>query len=227
MELNPGMTVRCVRGDLTQIFRCGDLLDADAVPWYREHLPPRVRLVYSDPPWNPGNGKFWRTKAGLDLRSTYDDFLAAWCAVVALCQRRGCTDVLVEQSINAAHANLLRAAIARTEGWTLPERGVWRVLYGTGAKLLPNALLHFGTGTLIADPTDLSGESMTLRAVTGLRPMVAPGDTIVDPCMGLGRTSRIAHYLGCSAVGSELDPKRLARTIGWLAGQGYAIEVRA
>ena len=203
----------------SQRLLCGDLTDPATLRWYEATLPDRVRLVYSDPPWNPGNATFWRTHAGLGPCASYDAFLRAWCGVVALCIARGCADVLVEQSANVRHADMLRAAIAATPGWTLPERAVYPVRYRGGAKMLPNALLHFGGTPLARDPSGLHGEAMTRIAFEGLA--VRPGDAVVDPCMGKGTTSRVAHKLGADVVGSELNPRRLAITTGWLERRGY------
>lgn len=208
-------------GQQTQTFRCGDLTDPATLAWYEATLPPRVRLVYSDPPWNPGNATFWRTHAGLGPCESYHAFLRAWCAVVALCIARGCRDVLVEQSAIVRHADLLRAAIAETPGWTLPELSVYPVCYRGGAKMLPNALLHFGRTQLTGDPSGGHGEAMTRLVFDSLAMPLKAGDVVVDPCMGKGTTSRVAHKVGACVVGSELNSRRLAITTAWLTRRGY------
>ena len=208
-------------GSLTQTLFQGDLLDAETRDTYRVILPSKVRVVYSDPPWNPGNGTYWRTHAGLAPRATYDAFLDAWVDVVTECIDRGARDVLVEQSANVAHQDMLRAAIRRQPRWTLPERATYPVLYGSKAKPLPNALLHYGQADLTEDPSGLRWEPMTRRALSGLD--LRPGEVIVDPCTGKGMTSRMAHALGLHFVGSELNPARLDVTLGWLRRKGYDI----
>lgn len=216
------MTVyRATRHDLTQVLIRGDLEDPATLDLYQRHLPERIHAVYSDPPWNPGNATYWRTHAKDGRAASYDRFLDGWCAVAELCQERGAVAVLVEQSANVAHQDLLRAAIRRCPGWRLRERSVYAVQYGSGAKMLPNALLHFGGPDLTTDPTGMYGEPMTLRAVFGTTP--TPGHALVDPCTGKGMTSRTAHALGLHFVGSELNPERLGVTIKWLERQGYAV----
>lgn len=221
------MTIyRCTRDNLTQTLICSDLEDAATLDAYRQHLPEQIHAVYSDPPWNPGNATYWRTHAKDGRVAFYGRFLDGWCSVAALCQERGARNVLVEQGANVAHQDLLRAAIRRCPGWVWPERAVYQVRYGTGARLLPNALLHFGADGLLTDPSGLHGEPMTLRAVYGLK--LPPTGVIVDPCTGKGMTSRTAHAFGLHFVGSELNAERLSVTLKWLRGQGYTIaEVEA
>jgi hypothetical protein len=68
----------------------------------------------------------------------------------------------------------------------------------------------------------MAGEPMTIRVCAGLQ--LPPGSVVVDPCMGKGMTSRMAHYFDWDCVGVEINPKRLAKTIEWLGRQGYDVE---
>jgi hypothetical protein len=173
-----------------------------------------VALVYSDPPWSPGNEKWWRRYAGEDPPDDYNDLLDAWCrAVVALAPR----DVFCEQSANDAHRGLFLAAVARRDAWRLPLLELWSVRYGSSK--LPNVLLHFGHTPITTDPSGMSGVKMTRTVLRGLA--YQAGETVADPCMGLGMTSRLAHERGWNVIGTELNPKRLDRTIGWLLSHGY------
>lgn len=171
-------------------------------------------IVYSDPPWNPGNEKWWRRHAKLDPPIAYDRFLDAWCECVALCNA---THIFCEQSINQKHRQLMLAATERCKKWQLPLIEEWTVFYGNPRR--PNTLMHFGNDPLKEDPSGLNGETMVAK-VFGALPLT-PGDTIVDPCIGLGTTSRQAHKHGFNCIGSELNPKRLERTIAWLTKHGY------
>lgn len=205
-------SVRLARRGLTQVLVCADLLtEADRI---RLELPARVDAVYSDPPWTPGNEKYWRRHAGVGDGRGYAAFLAAWHAVTAMCVQRGAEHVLVEQSENAGHRQAFLDARA---GWNLPQSKEWIVAYGRPSR--PNRLLHFSWRALTADPSGMSGQEMTLRACVGLH--LPPGATIVDPCMGRGMTSRIAHILGWQFFGVELNPRRLAVASTWLRRQGY------
>src|SRR5690606_28575755 len=140
-----------------------------------------VSIVYSDPPWNPGNEKYWRRHAGASPTRGYDRLLDAWCRCAVACRAE---HVFVEQSVNPAHKQLLLGAIARCHGWTLPLLEEWTVQYGSPRR--PNALLHFGAARLTTDPSGMHGIGMTREVFRGLR--VRPGTAVADPCMGLGTT---------------------------------------
>jgi hypothetical protein len=177
------------------------------------------RIVYSDPPWNPGNEKYWRTHAGANPGPGYDRFLAAWCDVVTRCIDAGTTDVFCEQSSNQHHRQLLLRAVDAA-GWPISLRGQWTVCYGHPKR--PNTLLHFGRQPLATNPSGLSGEAMTACALSGV---AAPaGSLIVDPCMGKGMTSRMAVRFGWNFVGVELNQRRMDIAVAWLARHGYAIQ---
>lgn len=63
------------RKDKTQILACADIQDNDHREKLHELLPDAVDLVYSDPPWNPGNATYWRTHAGEGSCESYSVFL--------------------------------------------------------------------------------------------------------------------------------------------------------
>ncbi len=216
---------RATRGSLTQNLLRTDLQDPKTLDLYRRILPDAVQTVYSDPPWNPGNASYWRTHAGLEACASYNAFLDAWIAVVVEAISRGAQDVCTEQSIKKEHCDMLLKRIEANPGWTLPLLERWKVYYGSpnsaGCRL-PNELLHFGKTPLLTDPEGMRAEPMTIRVCAGLK--LQPGATLVDPCMGKGMSSRMAHYFGMNCVGSELNPKRLAVTLEWLRGQGYTVE---
>lgn len=177
----------------------------------------RVAVVYSDPPWNPGNEKYWRRYAAKEPPTSYDRLLDGWvkCAVM------GDPDhILVEQSVNAQHRNMLRAAIERSDGWSLPFVEEWVVLYGSPKR--ENVLMHFGKTKLHVDPTGLSGKALTRAVFSALD--LPTGSLVMDPCMGLGTTSRMAHEFGLDCVGTELNAARLERTKATLRRFGYTEE---
>ncbi|MFO7180884.1 MAG: hypothetical protein DIU78_019440, partial [Pseudomonadota bacterium] len=43
----------------------------------------RADIIYSDPPWGPGNLYFWRTHNGESGRPSWPGFLETFCDVVA------------------------------------------------------------------------------------------------------------------------------------------------
>jgi len=220
--------VRYVRGPRYQVLACRDIQAPETLrELQNDLLPGHIDLVYSDPPWNPGNATYWRTHAGLEPCPDYAAFVERWATVGAECIQRGARHVLVEQSSNEAHAAILMRAIEARPGWTLPLLERWTVYYGSpGSKSVsrPNTLLHFGERRLSTDPSGMHGEPMTIRACAGLG--LAPGATVVDMCIGKGMTSRMAHYFEWDCVGTEINPKRLAKAADWLRRQGYDAEDR-
>jgi hypothetical protein len=214
------MTVyTCTLGDLTQRLAVLDL-DGGGVGMAIRLMPESVELVYSDPPWNPGNATYWRTHAKQSACESYARFLDRLVEIYVQCQNRGARNVLIEQSIRPEHHGMFLTAVDRNPAWKLAYQGHYEVFYSRQRR--PNALLHFGSTKLATDPSGLSGEPMTLRAITGTRPTA--GAWIVDPCMGLGMTSRMAHGFGLNCLGTELNPLRLAKTVSWLTKQGYSVE---
>jgi len=213
------MYYRCTFRDCTQILMCRDLEDPQTIEDYRRLMPPRVRLVYSDPPWNPGNATYWRTHAQMAPCPSYDRFLDAFISVVGLAVERGAFDLLIEQSINEAHSDYLLRALERNVV-LMPLRRRYEVIYSGR----PNALFHFGMRDLHTDPTGMSEDEMTLRACVGVWAPV--GSWVVEPCVGKGMTSRAAHALGWNLIGSELAQHRLDITLKWLERRGYRVEER-
>jgi len=206
-----------------QVLACHDICSPDAPEVLSRLLDEAggCDLVYSDPPWNPGNEKYWRNHAGAAEGAGYVAFLEAWCRLVGICIGRGARHVFCEQSENDSHRGML-LAVAEGSGWGLPLLEQWTVYYGSPGSASvrrPNRLLHFGRERIATDPSGMAGEPMTIRACAGLS--LPPGSTVVDVCMGKGMTSRMAHYFGWNCVGTELNPKRLAVTVAWLERQGY------
>lgn len=214
-----------VNGNRRQTLMQGDLQTDGTVDRFIDALPDEVPLVYSDPPWNPGNASYWRTHAGLGACKSYDDLMDKWCSIVCECQRRGTKDVFIEQSKIDKHKNMFLEAVERCgDKWKLPLIEEWKVFYGSPGSASVrnlNVLLHFGTDYLKTDPTGMDGEPMTIRVCSGLH--LSSGATVVDPCIGKGMTSRMAHYFEWDCVGNELNPKRLEKTVQWITKRGYEL----
>jgi len=197
---------------MTQQLAVADILTQKDV--FTDLISRPITVVYSDPPWNPGNEKWWRRHADVEPPDSYDALLDAWCSCVTECRP---AHIFCEHSAIPRHRAMMMAAIERCREWTLPLQIEWTVYYGSPKR--PNVLLHFGTSLIATDPAGMSGEAMTLTALVGLG--YPPGVTIADPCIGKGMVSRLAHKLGWNCVGTELNPKRLDRTIEWLLKHGY------
>jgi hypothetical protein len=166
----------------------------------------RAKIVYSDPPWGPGNLMYWRTMNGETERPAWDRFLATFCAVAqASLEPDG--HLFVEMGLRWVD-ELARSMLA--VGFS--ERARWSVLYGPAKKPLTNVLWYSGPGVL-CDPTGMRGEPMTRHI---LESVATPGALVFDPCCGKGMTARCAVRLGMMFAGVELNPKRAAVTTAWL-----------
>lgn len=183
----------------------GDVMHGAVVHAMRDDL---ADVVYSDPPWGEGNLRYWRTHAGDPARPRWDLFVAAWTASVARVARPG-APVFVEMGLQWADGfadALARVGIVVTRRWT--------VLYRSGARLLPNALLYAGPPLRADfDPSALDAAALPRACVAE----VAVADGIVlDPCCGKGFTARAAVAAGMRFRGVELNPKRAEVTLAWL-----------
>jgi hypothetical protein len=167
-------------------------------------------VIYSDPPWGPGNQQYWHTmrSRGSVPRTSWPGFLAAFCGVCAA-HRKPDAPVFVEMGMRWAD-ELDSAMIAVG----LPRRRRWVVTYGPKKKPLPVTLNLYGPRDIdVVMPEPAHGEPVT-RAV--LEVVVRPGALVLDPCTGLGMTARITHKLGASFRGTEMNANRLETTLAWL-----------
>jgi len=170
----------------------------------------RADVVYSDPPWGPGNQQYWHTinARGSAPRTSWAAFLAAFCDA---CARFRQPDAPVFVEMGLRWVDDLDAAMA-TAG--LVRQGRWTIFYGPKKKPLPNTLSLFGPRAIdIALPTPPHGEPVTRAALSAV---VRPGRIVLDPCTGKGMTARITHTLGAHFRGCELNPRRLDITATWL-----------
>jgi len=95
----------------------------------------------------------------------------------------------------------------------------WNVFY---ASIRPNKLLYFSKiGGFTGDPEGMKNEPMTRHVFEYI---AKPGEIVLDPCVGLGMTARMAHRFGMICYGIELNPARLEKTLGWLVKQGYDVD---
>lgn len=163
----------------------------------------RSEIVYSDPPWGPGNLMYWRTKNDETNRPSWPDFLATFCAVVAA-SSRPVGHVFVEMGTRWID-DLANAMAAHG----LTETARWAVRYGNPQR--PNVLWYSGPG-VSCDPTGMSGEPMTQHVIDSV---AVPGALVFDPCCGKGMTARCALRAGMRFSGVELNPDRASVTRRW------------
>lgn len=167
-------------------------------------------VIYSDPPWGPGNQQYWHTMnvRGSSPHTSWSAFLAAFCQSCAV-HRTSKAPVFVEMGLR--WVDELDAAMS-VAGLIAQRR--WLILYGPKKRPLRNTLSLYGAPEpSIVMPDPLHGEPVTQSV---LEAVVRPGSVVLDPCTGLGMTARITHRLGGAFRGNELNAARLDRTAAWL-----------
>lgn len=180
-------------------FVCGDLED----PQLEDRLPWDDPLVtYTDPPWGPGLATGFRTKAGVPRKVDYDRFLEALFSLLTRTEY----DILFEQGIKwqeQTEAAAVRAGISLSQTVPITYNG-------------PNpALLTHGWARRRAlediefcrDKDDWWTPGLVLSMLQGLLSVPL---TVMDPCLGMGRTAVAAEGLGVACLGIELHPNRLS-----------------
>jgi hypothetical protein len=195
------------RGDLWQVgnhrFLCSDVVED---PWLTElvaETPPAV--IYSDPPWTDAIAKTFRTLS--DLPEADYPWQAIYQAIAGL-RPEGAPLWLVTDRYSADwfHDDWL-PSIAPGE-----QRLRWWLSGLTTPTVL--AVLHL-TMPVIPESAWQNNPCLTNahdHLLPGLVLQHTPG-LILDPCSGLGLTSRAAEALGLPSLNNELSPLRLGAAI--------------
>lgn len=187
---------------------CADITVPGALdPLMRGEL---ADLIYSDPPWGPGNQQYWHTMnhRGSMPRTSWYEFLDSF-ALVCSEHRKPDAPVFVEMGLR--WTDDLDQAM---DAVGLPFQRRWSIFYGPKRKPLENTVALFGAQApefVLPEPSH--GEPVT-RAIIGA--CVKSGDIVLDPCTGLGMTARCTVNGGGRFRGSELNRARLARTAEWI-----------
>ena len=172
------------------VFLCGSMFTLDPVV--------RPTLVYADPPWDQGLYRTFHTHAGLpDPSHPWTDL---YRRILQLADGGPC---FIEGSV-AQEA----AVAAIMDGWEFyaswPVRSQFRRW----------CVLHYSGPALPAGLPGLAGlrDDATVAAILRAYP---PG-VVLDPCCGLGITSRAAEAAGWASVNMELHPRRMSRAMARL-----------
>lgn len=224
IEVQYGDRFRCG----PHMFQCGDLLaplewEGLLRAWRRAFPRKPIGWVYSDPPWNSGNLRYWRRLAGYDPpRQDYGRFAERVAECIGATSPAA---VYVEQSIR--DVKTLALAASRRPDWP-SLAGRYTVRYGaptgSGDHIVecrrPNIITRFAGHAWDGDPTGLAGKSV-VEYVFDHEPMAAAEKcAVADLCVGKGLTARVAHDRGIACLGFELNPQRLACTLEWLGRRG-------
>lgn len=171
-----------------------------------------VDLVYVDPPWNAGNARSFRTKAGVGRSVVWDAFLDTLLQVV----KHNRLGAWIEMSDTEPAIDGLSRAVARAGGL------VYRVEHVRYYRRHRSAVVYAAWGEpdqrmMDVQVAGLDDDDIPLAVLQ----TVPAGITVMDPCTGLGCTGRAAEQRGCRFVGLELNPRRLANLVRFFARAGH------
>lgn len=192
-------------------FVCGDLEEDRHLEAVFSHAP-QPTLMYVDPPWNSGNARSFRTKAGVDGQQgrTVD-------------MRNLLRHVL-------APAKTLRL-LAFVETGRRDEGGLRNVINDMGGvpgerwdityyRSKPAVLM---AADFRPNPTpdypDFSGVDDEHTPTVALN--AYPTGCVIDTCGGRGLTARTAHHNGWASISHELSPYRMAEAIQSVASLNH------
>jgi hypothetical protein len=190
------------------ILACGDL-EKGAARLLLERYP-HVHMVMCDPPWDSGNARSFRTKAGVSRPVSFLTLMHSILEVGPLVEGAWFFEM------GNRNAPLVAEAIRQLDGYFLNQ---WNTYY---YKTKPCVIQAFTWNSALLPFDDLgpSGidEEQSFTWALGVGCHV--GNTVLDLCIGRGLTARVAHKQGKRVLGLELHPRRLAVTIDWLVTQG-------
>lgn len=190
------------------LLACGDLLKGHFQEFFGNM---DYHWIYGDPPWGQGNAKYWRTRNNQrDVEARWGELMDRWCDVSSRAKR----GVFGEMGTRWEHELPARML---ERGWEKVHQ--YTVTYS--AQRLPCLLQVFlprGQNWIPYDPEQemLHAFPVVQRAFLNMQ----PGETVADPCMGLGNTLRAGHERGMKVIGTELNPERLAHCLKWCTKKG-------
>lgn len=189
-------------------------------------------MVYCDPPWDPGNAKSFRTKAGvpdpsLDFREFMKLLIGYW---------KNCKGYVVYE-MGAKWNKEVQDMIGEAGGTVLNEWPIYYFRRGNNPGR-PCILVRCTWNEDLANkgpeypkhepPVDEEGEGLNddKTPLWAIENFSQKGDVVADYCTGKGCTAWSADQLDRVFVGTELHPRRMANAIAKLvySGKGHVAE---
>lgn len=192
------------------ILACGDLERGAADELLDRFGEPD--LTYTDPPWNAGNARAFRTKAGVGRPVDFDHLLVCILRAAARTKR----SVFMETGMKQRDQLIRHAEEAGAQ-----VKAISTITYYRKRPCLLFQLDWTGKEPVVEG---LSGMDDDDTPGAGLGALKREGDLVFDPCLGRGLTVRTTHGIGLRFLGSELHPRRMACALDWLAEQGMTPE---
>lgn len=183
-------------------FICGDLMDVSKSGLLDRYVP-QVDMIYTDPPWNPGNFKMFYTHAKALQKREYGYFLDVLVGVLA----RKCPNGLVAMDMGIPKIAALDFRL-KAHGYTKLAQNVTE--YSGGECL--TFIGSFRSGWALPHPAKIPGSLKGLQVIRHVMGILEQaGSTFFDPCCGKLVFAREAMKRGMTVYGCELNPAKLAR----------------
>lgn len=184
--VRPGQMWRAGR----HVFLCGSMFNLEP--------PLQPTLVYADPPWDQGLYKSFHTHAGLPAPSHH--WTDLYRRIVELAAGAPC---FIEGS-HAQHEAV--AEILDSQGEVYAAWPIW-------SAFKRECVLHYVGPPL---PRNLDVSWMRDPETPGAIMRRYPTGIVLDPCCGLGFTSRGAEASAWDSINFELHPRRMSRAMAQL-----------
>lgn len=172
------------------------------------HVP---QLAFVDPPWGPGIHAGFRVKSNLGPYQSYDVLMSN---VLGVCAKAPIT--LIETGRKIVDDTERRASEVG-----LQPTARWEITYGSKTPCVLTALVPAGSWKAPPALPDFGGLSDKDAARLAMLSLTAPGDFVLDPFCGVGRSALAAAEHECNFVGSELQPERASVCLEVLHKKGY------
>lgn len=175
-------------------FGCFDVVEdyAQVDAYVQQMAGGEVTLLYADPPWSDGQQNQFRTLN--DLPPTPYPWPEIFKSVLALVPYHVPRWIVGDRYSQEAVAELADTR----QRWALPAFSTPRVI----------GILHYAGYT--PPPPGPSYEGVKDQKLPERIMERYPQGVVLDPCAGLGITSRCAERLGWQSVSSELSPHRVS-----------------
>lgn len=191
IDVQPGDTF--LVGDCT--IACLDIESPRGQQWWRDH--PCV-VYYSDPPWDKGHARRFRSMAGAG-DSEYPRLVEAVKAIIA----NGTTAFIEMSSVNPLDL------------WEDMGAWPWQRKWTTKYYKTRSAALWGGSKVQIEWP-DLDDRTRVDLVKNALA--AAPPGAVGDPCIGMeGLTAQAAIAAGRKCFGTEISPAKVRKVLGYLS----------
>ena len=172
-------------------------------------------MIYIDPPWNQGNAKSFRTKAGVpEPKLEWPHFVEKLVSIVKQCKG----DVYVEMGQKE-----LGFVLDMFEGNGAMILNIWDIVYYKTKPCILFRANFANTGQLIPEGETPEGMDDEDTPKWAIEHSSKEGDLIADYCTGQGGTPVWAHTLGRRFIGTELNERRMANSVMKLASFGLEV----